>query len=155
MLERYHNIGGHLRLDPEGTLTSYADAQATIADLQRQVTKWQEIASLRFAGDHKFVKEMESLKADHARVLGALRNCHITARRALASKTADLSRMVLMFEHIKRYCEEAGIEQGGVLRAASLPAQPAQGIIDRMAHINDGCECRICKPQPAQGGVES
>jgi len=37
MLERYHNIGGHLRLDPEGTLTSYADAQATIADLQGQV----------------------------------------------------------------------------------------------------------------------
>ncbi len=36
---------------------------------------------------------------------------------------------------------------------ASLPAQPAQGFIDRMAHINDGCECRICKPQPAQGGA--
>lgn len=35
-----------------------------------------------------------------------------------------------------------------------LPAQPAQGgesLINRMAHINDGCECRICKPETAQG----
>ena len=43
-------------------------------------------------------------------------------------------------------------------KAASLPAHTAQGqgeeaLIDRMAHINDGCECRICKSQPAQGGA--
>ena len=100
MLERYSVIGGHLRLSQDGTVTSYADAQATIAALQQrvaqlesgcevcrkrydnlstqystlqadhatlmgQLTKWEEIASLRFAGDHKFVKEMELLKVEN------------------------------------------------------------------------------------------
>ena len=33
-MERYQVVG-HLRLDPEGTVTSYADAQATVEALQR------------------------------------------------------------------------------------------------------------------------
>ena len=41
-MERYHVIGGHLRLDQEGTVTSYADAQATIAALQSEVKDLKE-----------------------------------------------------------------------------------------------------------------
>ena len=37
-MERYHVIGGHLRLDPEGTVTSYADAQRAL-DAEREKVK--------------------------------------------------------------------------------------------------------------------
>ena len=37
-MERYHVIGGHLRLDPEGTVTSYADAQRAL-DAEREKAK--------------------------------------------------------------------------------------------------------------------
>ena len=36
-MERYHVIGGHLRLDPEGTVTSYADAQRALDAEQEQI----------------------------------------------------------------------------------------------------------------------
>ncbi len=94
MLERYHNIGGYLRLDPEGTLTGYADAQATIADLQGQAKDYQacrdvldstvleltqvqqRVAQLEADNRtyinerHENMKTIETLQADHARVLG-------------------------------------------------------------------------------------
>jgi len=37
-MERYHVIGGHLRLDPEGAVTSYADAQRAL-DAEREKVK--------------------------------------------------------------------------------------------------------------------
>jgi chromosome segregation ATPase len=40
-MERYHVIGGHLRLDPEGTVTSYADAQRAI-DAEREKVAFLE-----------------------------------------------------------------------------------------------------------------
>ena len=65
--------------------TTLSDAQATIADLQGQIAveramaadqtverlewecvKWQEVASLRTAGDAKFLREMELLKKENA-----------------------------------------------------------------------------------------
>lgn len=50
-MERYHVIGGYLRLDPEGTVTSYADAQRALAALQAQVqAKDAEIAELKEKG---------------------------------------------------------------------------------------------------------
>ena len=39
-MERYQVVG-HLRLDPEGTVTSYADAQATVEALQAQNAEWE------------------------------------------------------------------------------------------------------------------
>lgn len=59
MLERYHNIGGHLRLDPEGTLTSYADAQATIADLQGQLKALNSSTDNAIASMRKTAQEAE------------------------------------------------------------------------------------------------
>jgi multidrug resistance efflux pump len=41
-MERYHVIGGHLRLDPEGTVTSYADAQRALDDAQATVEALQQ-----------------------------------------------------------------------------------------------------------------
>lgn len=38
-MERYHVIGGHLRLDPEGTVTSYDDAQRAL-DAEREKVKF-------------------------------------------------------------------------------------------------------------------
>jgi hypothetical protein len=50
--------------------------------------------------------------------------------------------------------KEVQINREWFVRAvASLPVQPVWGVIGCMVHINDGCECRICKPQPAQGGA--
>ena len=47
------------------TSERYTSLQADHATLMGQLTKWEEIASLRFAGDHKFVKEMELLKVEN------------------------------------------------------------------------------------------
>lgn len=48
------------------------DLEAQLATLQAQLrqvegerAKWEDIAGLRFAGDHKFVKEMELLKVEN------------------------------------------------------------------------------------------
>ena len=44
-MERYQVVG-HLRLDPEGTVTSYADAQATVEALQRERDELKELTSV-------------------------------------------------------------------------------------------------------------
>lgn len=42
------------------------DLQQTVERLERECVKWQEVASLRTAGDAKFLREMELLKKDKA-----------------------------------------------------------------------------------------
>lgn len=92
--------------------------------------------------------DRQALQADHARVLGLL---------AQVTEIADMMLKGTECEHDVGLCS---CEHRRIVKQAqrSLPAQrakPAQGkaLIDRMAHINDGCECRICKP--AQGGAVS
>ena len=43
-----------------------ATLQAQLRQVEGERAKWEDIAGLRFAGDHKFVKEMELLKIDLA-----------------------------------------------------------------------------------------
>jgi len=75
-MERYHVIGGHLRLDPEGTVTSYADAQRALDALQaqlRHMTKERDIQ-----------KEVADNQAWHVRQLRqAIEHVH----KAWAAKT--------------------------------------------------------------------
>ena len=42
--------------------------QAQLRQVEGERAKWEDIAGLRFAGDHKFVKEMELLKIEHAKL---------------------------------------------------------------------------------------
>lgn len=94
-----------------------------------------------------YADRLTTLQADHARVLGLVQEI----KEAFDGDVHQCERCgeadpLTTFDIYKTVCE-----------AASLPAQPAQGeeaLIDRIAHINDGCECRFCKPQPAQGGAK-
>jgi len=45
-----------------------ATLQAQLRQVEGERAKWEDIAGLRFAGDHKFVKEMELLKIEHAKL---------------------------------------------------------------------------------------
>ncbi len=56
--EGYHGVSG----------PSLQDWLDTDAALRADCAKWQEIASLRTAGDHKLLREMEELKAENARL---------------------------------------------------------------------------------------
>jgi len=56
----------------EAYWATIADLRSELATLQAQLrqvegerAKWEDIAGLRFAGDHKFVKEMELLKVEN------------------------------------------------------------------------------------------
>lgn len=146
--------------------------QATIADLQGQVEKWQEIASLRFAGDHKFVKEMELLKVENS---------------ALQQRVAQLEAM-LAEEHpgLDEACDKLAILQAdharvlGLVQAAVVRIEQVEG--DLHAALNGtrhdpswirpiqlsrnerqelylGCESQLkairqsLPAQPAQGGA--
>ena len=42
-----------------------ATLQAQLRQVEGERAKWEDIAGLRFAGDHKFVKEMELLKVEN------------------------------------------------------------------------------------------
>ena len=69
-MERYHVIGGHLRLDQEGTVTSYADAQATIAALEETILKMGENAAV-VAKDAMAAKEQVAALQARVRELEA------------------------------------------------------------------------------------
>ena len=56
-MERYQVVG-HLRLDPEGTVTSYADAQAQIETLQAQV---KELEGNRVPHSMQHVIELQAM----------------------------------------------------------------------------------------------
>ena len=79
-MERYHVIGGHLRLDQEGTVTSYADAQATIAALEETILKMGENAAV-VAKDAMAAKEqVAALQARAAELYRALGDgCDLSA----------------------------------------------------------------------------
>jgi len=66
MLERYWVADGVLKQSDIGGLVKYDDAKQAVERLEREVVKWQEVASLRTAGDAKFLREMELLKKDKA-----------------------------------------------------------------------------------------
>lgn len=92
-------------------------------------------------------EQLGKLQANYDRVLGLVQ-----------AATKLLTELTIIPIGCSREQELAWKKAVKDLRAASLPAQRAKlaqgkALIDRMAHINDGCECRICKP--AQGGAVS
>ena len=110
----------------------------TLADAQRALDAARADNRTYINERHENMKTIETLQADHARV--------VTAATALIRAWANKTPLAWQPDNNRALLDDL---------VASLPAQPAQGkaLIDRMAHINDGCECRICKP--AQGGAAS
>lgn len=101
-------------------------------------------------------KRLTDLQADHARVLGLVQALPVVKDVAIRHSVDEHEYeewRVWLDGNPFADCdtlETAEALKGLIEYRASLPAQ---ALIDRMAHINDGCECRICKPQPAQGGT--
>ena len=68
--------------------------------------------------------DMQALRAENARLRRGLENCHMLARRIVASKSTFFK--IDSANHIIRMCEEAGVTSvKGVLRDAAL--QPERG----------------------------
>ena len=68
--------------------------------------------------------ELIALRAENARLRRGLENCHMLARRIVASESAFIK--IDSANHIIRMCEEAGVTSvKGVLRDAAL--QPERG----------------------------
>ncbi len=69
--------------------------------------------------------DMQALRAENARLRRGLENCHMLARRIVASESAFLK--IDSANHIIRMCEEAGVTSvKGVLRDAALQPKEAQ-----------------------------
>ena len=132
-----------------------ADLQSSLSRLTQKYAYIEKEAALAY-------EKIVILQADHARVLGLVQALPVV-------KTVEIRRKIDEYDY-EEWCvwldgnpfaDCETVEQANALKnlleyRASLPAQPAQShevsdLIDRMAHINDGCECRICKP--AQGGA--
>ena len=63
--------------------------------------------------------DMQALRADNARLRRGLENCHMLARRIVASESTFFK--IDSAHHIIRMCEEAGVTSvKGVLRDAAL-----------------------------------
>jgi len=61
-----------------------ATLQAQLRQVEGERAKWEDIAGLRFAGDHKFVKEMELLKVENTtlrQLVEALINTWVNGRK--------------------------------------------------------------------------
>ena len=70
-------------------------------------------------------EDYEALRAENARLWRGLENCHMLARRIVASESAFLK--IDSANHIIRMCEEAGVTSvKGVLRDAALQPKEAQ-----------------------------
>jgi hypothetical protein len=68
--------------------------------------------------------ELIALRAENARLRRGLENCHMLARRIVASESAFFK--IDSANHIIRMCEEAGVTSvKGVLKDAAL--QPERG----------------------------
>ena len=70
--------------------------------------KWEEIAGLRFAGDHKFVKEMELLKVENATLQAELER--------VRDQYADLSKLIKALPKVE-----------GEITATRIPCSAAIG----------------------------
>ena len=69
--------------------------------------------------------ELIALRDENARLRRGLENCHMLARRIVASESAFLK--IDSANHIIRMCEEAGVTSvKGVLRDAALQPKEAQ-----------------------------
>ncbi len=69
--------------------------------------------------------ENDALRDENARLRRGLENCHMLARRIVASESAFLK--IDSANHIIRMCEEAGVTSvKGVLRDAALQPKEAQ-----------------------------
>ena len=77
-MERYQVVG-HLRLDPEGTVTSYADAQATVEALQAQNAEWERKCRDLCLAHGPLLIEHHDVKRDLTQ-LQALVRAYINAR---------------------------------------------------------------------------
>lgn len=76
---------------------------------------------------------LDALRAENVRLRRGLENCHMLARRIVASESAFFK--IDSANHIIRMCEEAGVTSvKGVLRDAAL--QPERGL--EMAKIAAG-----------------
>ena len=68
---------------------------------------------------------LDALRAENARLRRGLENCHMLARRIVASKSTFFK--IDSANHIIRMCEEAGVTSvKGVLRDAALQPKEAQ-----------------------------
>ena len=125
-MERYQVVG-HLRLDPEGTVTSYADAQATVEALQAIIKQMGEQAA-RLAKDGMAAKaQVEALQRerDEARrkyheamdIMSAWKNidhAEAVARLLEANKALDAEReKVARLEAAANYYKQPS-KNGGV-----------------------------------------
>ena len=81
-----------------------AELEAAKADK----AKWEEIAGLRFAGDHKFVKEMELLKVENATLQAELER--------VRDQYADLSKLIKALPKVE-----------GEITATRIPCSAAIG----------------------------
>ena len=62
-LEEYRSIAE--QQGASKAVSQLATLQAQLRQVEGERAKWEDIAGLRFAGDHKFVKEMELLKVEN------------------------------------------------------------------------------------------
>ena len=83
-----------------------------------------ESCELSRVGEEAPKSELIALRAENARLRRGLENCHMLARRIVASKSTFFK--IDSANHIIRMCEEAGVTSvKGVLKDAAL--QPERG----------------------------
>ena len=83
-----------------------------------------ESCELSRVGEEAPKSELIALRAENARLRRGLENCHMLARRIVASESTFFK--IDSANHIIRMCEEAGVTSvKGVLRDAAL--QPERG----------------------------
>lgn len=160
MLERYRVTHWGLIADPDGELVKYAEAQATIADLQGQLKAAkaprmydcgscaigkgfeQRVAQLEADNRtyinerHENMKTIETLQADHARVLGLVQALPVAGLPVEHARSDDFvvlqangEWMVHTYNYWAKFAteDEARAYIALLEYRASLPAQPAQG----------------------------
>ena len=142
-MERYHVIGGHLRLDPEGTVTSYADAQRALDAEQEQILSLgikldtsngirngmsETIATLQAQ-----LRQVEGDRQTLRQLVEALPVAGLPVEHARSDDFVVLQAngewMVHTYNYWAKFAteEEARAYIALLEYRASLPAQPAQG----------------------------
>lgn len=127
----------------EAYWATIADLRSELATLQAQLrqvegerAKWEDIAGLRFAGDHKFVKEMELLKVENTtlrQLVEALPVAGLPVEHARSDDFVVLQANGEWMVHTYNYWAKFATEDEArayialLEYRASLPAQPAQG----------------------------
>ena len=97
-------------------------AKAQVAALQRERDKRKDIAELRFAGDHKFVKEMELLKAENAKLQTALDAERERYELLNVERNAIDNKRHVLHEQLANTIEAAAQQEGELAEIQALAA---------------------------------